>query len=250
MAGYIGKVNVNSVDYLIGSTAYGVCDTAAATAAKTVSIPGFTLMTGATIHIKFTYSNGVANPTLNVNSTGAKAMMEYGSTPIGANNSWVSGATIAFTYDGTNWIRNYMPETDVPEGFFVVYNQTIAFSADNTYAAYPYKGTYNNGGITANMYAEVIFSLTDAISGNYAPICETVSENLYIYSKVNTSITVPTIVVFYENSRFDAVLTKNFVYINSSAPSDTTLLWIDSAHNDIAKVYDGSTWVTVSGAFA
>lgn len=248
---YIGKIKLSSGgdEYLIGSTAYGVCDTAAATAAKTVSMPGFALMTGATIHVKFTYANTAANPTLNVNSTGAKTIVVYGTT-VASTDGWLAGAVVSFTYDGTYWVRNYTQQNELSDGYFIVYNQTIAFSSDNTYADYPYVGTYSNADINANMYAEVIFSLNDAASGNYAPICETGSEVLRIYSKVNTSITVPTIIVFYENAKFDAVLTKNFIYINSSAPSDTTLLWIDTGHNGIAKVYNGSAWVTVTGAFA
>lgn len=53
---------------------YVTCGTAAATAAKTVTMSGFKLETGSWIAIKFTVTNtaAVANLTLNVNSTGAK----------------------------------------------------------------------------------------------------------------------------------------------------------------------------------
>ena len=57
----------------INSSFYGVCETAAATAAKEVSCPGFVKSKGATIFIKFKNTNTAAlnNLTLNVNSTGA-----------------------------------------------------------------------------------------------------------------------------------------------------------------------------------
>lgn len=75
---------------------YGTCSTAAATAAKDVVCSGFSLATGATIIVKFSNGNTTATSrTLNVNSTGAK--------PIGNYRHWTSGATLAFTYDGTNW---------------------------------------------------------------------------------------------------------------------------------------------------
>ena len=45
------------------------------------------------------------------------------------------------------------------------------------------------------MVAEVIYSVTDAESGNYASVCETYDGGVYIYSKVNTAITIPTILV-------------------------------------------------------
>ena len=87
-----------------GDLRYGTCATAAATAAKVVTLSGFTLVTGATIHVKFTNSNTVANPTLNVNSTGAKSIMRYGTTAASTSpdTSWLAGAVVSFTYDGTN----------------------------------------------------------------------------------------------------------------------------------------------------
>jgi len=37
---------------------------------------GFKLITGVTVHIKFTYSNAAENPpTLNINNTGAKSIV-------------------------------------------------------------------------------------------------------------------------------------------------------------------------------
>ena len=83
---------------------YGTCATAAATAAKVVTLSGFSLFTGATIQVKFTYANTVANPTLNVNSTGAKTIHAYGaSIPASSPYDWVAGAIVTFVYDGTYW---------------------------------------------------------------------------------------------------------------------------------------------------
>ena len=61
---------------------YALCSTPAATTAKVATIqpvdssnaPIFQLMTGARVFVKFTYANSAANSTLNVNSTGAKAI--------------------------------------------------------------------------------------------------------------------------------------------------------------------------------
>ena len=75
--GYIGQINPgDGTNYAIGSTAYGVCDTAASTAAKTVDMTGFTLTTGATIHVYFENGNTAASPTLNVNDTSAKVLQK------------------------------------------------------------------------------------------------------------------------------------------------------------------------------
>jgi hypothetical protein len=53
---------------------YAVCPTEANVNTKEVMIEGFVLRIGASIHVKFTYGNTVANstPTLNVSGTGAK----------------------------------------------------------------------------------------------------------------------------------------------------------------------------------
>lgn len=80
---------------------YGSCSTAAGTAEKAVTLAGFTLATGARITVRFTVTNTAANPTLNVNSTGAK--------PIQYRNAAISAGYLAanrvyeFVYDGAAW---------------------------------------------------------------------------------------------------------------------------------------------------
>ena len=80
---------------------YAVCSTAAGTAAKTVSIPGITLKTGVEITVRFSATNTAANPTLNLNSTGAKAI-RYRNTAISAGYL-AANRTYRFVYDGTYW---------------------------------------------------------------------------------------------------------------------------------------------------
>jgi len=70
---------------------------------------GFTLIEGTTVHIKFTHNNTVANPTLNINGTGAKPIVQYGTTAAGTaseTTGWYAGAILALTYDGTSWVRD------------------------------------------------------------------------------------------------------------------------------------------------
>ena len=82
---------------------YAVCTTAAGTAAKVANITGFALDTGAMVSIKFTYGNTASSPTLDINSLGAKAIMQYGTTNAGSA-AWVAGEVVDFRYDGTNWL--------------------------------------------------------------------------------------------------------------------------------------------------
>ena len=114
---YIGNVAVGSANHLVGSTLYGTCSTAAGTQAKVVTCANFDkLLTGVTIHVKFDNSNTIADPTLNVNSTGAKAIKRYGTTAPSttASTSWNAGQVVSFTYDGTYWMMNdFNLDTDV-----------------------------------------------------------------------------------------------------------------------------------------
>lgn len=83
---------------------YGVCQTPAATAAKVVALDysgTLSLFAGLTVRVKFSNSNTAANPTLNVNSTGAVPIMSYGTNRA---TTWLVGQVIDFVYDGTNWL--------------------------------------------------------------------------------------------------------------------------------------------------
>lgn len=77
---------------------YGTCDTAAATAAKVVTLSSYSLTTGGVVSVKFTYAVP-ANATLNINSKGAKAIRYKGAAItegiIGA------GEVATFVYDGS-----------------------------------------------------------------------------------------------------------------------------------------------------
>lgn len=87
-----------------GSTArshYGICSTSGGTTAKTVSITGFTLTTGARVMVRFTYANTASSPTLNVTSTGAKAIY-YKNAAIPA--AYIKAySLLELVYDGTYW---------------------------------------------------------------------------------------------------------------------------------------------------
>ena len=97
----------------------GVCATAAATGAKTVSIPGFALYTGVTVKVIFTNGNSNNAPTLNVNSTGAKNIKvvragakitppvhtgKWRGASSATTEGWQPLTTLELMYDGTDWV--------------------------------------------------------------------------------------------------------------------------------------------------
>lgn len=113
--GTITDVKVNNTSVVSGSVAdidldtsklsyYGTCSTSATAQAKAVVCPDFVLETGVSIRVRFTSAqtyNG--QPTLNVNSTGAKNITFRGATA-GIRYMWQAGSIIEFTYDGTSWV--------------------------------------------------------------------------------------------------------------------------------------------------
>lgn len=60
---------------------------------------------------------------------------------------------------------------------------------------YTYYASIPCNGISANTIAEVTFSEANAKSGNYASTCRTYANEIRVYSKVNTAITIPSIIV-------------------------------------------------------
>ena len=106
------RKNFNQVTINVGTSS-----TASSTAIKVVTLSNFELKTGAIIDVKFSngsyYDTGTTTGlelSLNVNSTGAKKIINYISS--GASNNyhsknqykkWNAGDTVRFRYDGTYW---------------------------------------------------------------------------------------------------------------------------------------------------
>ena len=106
--------NLNDIQQeIINTCSYVICDTAAGTQKKTVALDNFTLVTGSTVKVLFTYTNTASNPSLNVNNTGDKGLYKIDGSRIGTDEatSWKAGYIIDFIYDGSKWIMlGYIPE--------------------------------------------------------------------------------------------------------------------------------------------
>lgn len=87
--------------------AYAECDTAAGTAAKTVTITGYnyTRMKGGAIKIKFSNANTVDDATLSINSETAQPLY-YNGARASSTNSWDAGETVMVYYDGEKYMAN------------------------------------------------------------------------------------------------------------------------------------------------
>lgn len=84
---------------------YYVCDTAAATAEKEITATGYVLSVGGSMKVKMTNANTADNATLNINSTGVKALY-YAGERASSINTWEAGETVEVYYDGTSYYAN------------------------------------------------------------------------------------------------------------------------------------------------
>ena len=82
-------------------THYGECSTDAGIQVKSVDIPNFVLVTGATVTVRFLKENTSGNPQLNVSNTGAKPIY-FKDKPI-EQLGLVPYSTHTFVYDGINY---------------------------------------------------------------------------------------------------------------------------------------------------
>ena len=109
-ADYLARVAINELDAekqaaITDGAAIGlglaVCSTAPATAAKTATLANYIKLKNMPVSVRFTTSVNVANATLNINSTGAHALMIGGAAlQPGVINA---GMTATVVFDGTNW---------------------------------------------------------------------------------------------------------------------------------------------------
>lgn len=108
--------------------------------------------------------------------------------------------TVAENINSVNAVAAVADKIEDMNVWFKITNTTVltsAFAADATYQDYPYAAQIAIADATADYVATVIFAVEDAISGNFAPICETGSGYVKIWAKEipAASIVIPTIIL-------------------------------------------------------
>lgn len=74
-------------------------------------------------------------------------------------------------------------------------NVKATWTADTTVEGFTYKGKISQATITAYDAATVIFDSAQAMSGNYASVCNTITDGIEIWSKSNADITIPCVII-------------------------------------------------------
>ena len=105
--------------------------------------------------------------------------------------------------DGTGLVidTTYAKKSEMP---FQLIDTTVEFVANtdaSTSTDYPYRAAVTINGITANTYAEVIYSDAQNDSGDYANFCVTDTDTLYLYARSDVGEQqIPTISIGMERS--------------------------------------------------
>ena len=76
------------------------------------------------------------------------------------------------------------------------------FTSNTTYEDYPFRATVALEGVQSTMIPEVIFSMVDAIGGNFAPVAESYNGGVYLYAadKPESTTVIPTIICWKGNA--------------------------------------------------
>ena len=111
---YVDTTDTASGLRQLNGTFFGECSTGASVGTKAVSIPGFDLVKGVAIFVKFENTNTatVADLKLRVSEGDAIPIKRYGSTNIPTAGDIKAGMLCQFVYDGENWLWVNSVDTD------------------------------------------------------------------------------------------------------------------------------------------
>ena len=230
----IDGINFNGESSIVH---YGVCETAASTAAKTVSINGFNLIVGAAIDVKFKNTNSASSPTLNVNSLGAKPIVRYGTTSVGTssttNGGWPAGAVLHLIYDGTSWVQTHWNNT----------TYTTATTSSSGLMSASDKTKLNN---IAN-YANCVSFTKSLTAGTLIGTLTIDDSSISLYAPTNTDTHYQTklIVSDYASGNTNKEASNGSVYLNLFDNSYTreSHLIAGTGGTTVTSESDGSIWI-------
>ena len=149
---------------------YGVCETAGATAAKTVSMTNTVLTPGGVIAVNFVNAFTASSPTLSVNGSAAKPIKLYGNAmPMGKVHA---NTILVMAYDGTqfNVIAIQSQTAAAPTGFVdLALPSGLLWCEHNVGASTPYEdGLYFSWGNVTGHTGDDGYDFGTSNDGPYA----------------------------------------------------------------------------------
>lgn len=229
-----------------GGMYYAVCNTAAATAQKEITVAEITtLSAGLSVNVKFAHANSATAPTLKVNTLDAKPIYQYGTTAAGATaatTGWQDGAVVQLTYDGTGWVRDQGYNTNTTYNISHVQCATSASTAAKTASCSYYALRTGNTFIIVFRYSNTkAAALTLAINS-------TTAKPIYINgaasSSTNYTLPAGTYLCYYDGTAYQ-IRTDGASPVPNSIPDGGTTGQILKKNS--STDYDVS-WANESGS--
>ena len=235
-------IYLDDVGYNTTPSSIAYCDTAAATAAKTATMPGFELVTGQRIFLQTTVKNSAkSNVTLSVNDTEPKPIKIGTATPTKSNfpaSWWIAN------YDGTNWVltRIYFSDntdtkvtqssttTDGYRKILLSYNSSTTIgdaitSATNVaYEAVDVEVQPSTGKILSNGFVK-----NGGTSSQFLKADGSVDENTYSKSSLTQTKNYTSNSAFYTNGSFTYFNSSDYITSISSVNNSYTLVEFNDA---------------------
>lgn len=243
------------------------CSTGASTTAKTATMPGFALSSGQRIILYLSATNTKASATLNVNSTGAKTIKINGSNTTTSN--FTAGYWIC-NYDGSYWNAEKMDNSKMANsagyttntgtvtsvglsnaanggltisgspitgsGSITIGHSNVLESAQSTQAVYPI--TIDKNGHIASYGSAVTIPTS---SGSHSGVA-------YCSTAANTGAKVANLPGFSISTESPFKTHAIILYVlNSNTYSGTCTLNVNGIGAMGMRMWDGSSWSTVSG---
>ena len=247
---------------------YGVCDTAGATAAKTVSITNTLLTPGGIIAVLFQNAFTASSPTLSVNGSAAKAIKLYGNAmPMGKVHN---NTILVMNYDGTqfNVIGILSQTAAAPSGFVdLALPSGLLWCEHNIGATTPYEhGLYFSWGNVTGHAEGSGYDFSDAVYAETAGAALTgniPTNNTYDMARHNmgSPCRLPTVGEFQElNSnctsewtdedgvagrRFTSNINGNSIFFPASGYYSGTTLYNRGSYG----FYWSSSYISETGAY-
>lgn len=247
---------------------YGVCDTAGATAAKTVSITNFVLTLSSPFAVLFQNAFTASSPTLSINGGTAKPIKLYGNAmPMGKVHA---NTILVMVYDGTNLnVIDILSQTAAaPSGFVdLALPSGVLWAEKNIGASTPYEhGLYFSwGNVTGHAegsgydFSDAVYAQTDgaALTGNIP------TNNTYDMARHNmgSPCRLPTVGEFQElhnncdsewtdedgvpGRRWTSRINGNSVFFPASGLYDGTTLYSRGSYG----LYWSSSYISETGAY-
>lgn len=202
MANVIDSLNYGNNVYPF-TLPYGSCSTAAATAAKAVTVSNFSLETGARIAVKFTVTNTASSPTLNVNSTGAKAIYYKGAAITAGYLA--ANKTYEFIYNGTQW--DLIGDVDTNTTY--TFNGAVSTIKDSNLTTSRALVSNSSGKVAVSDVTSTELGYLDGVTSNIQTQLNTKVDADYVASRGENMVTNGT-ALLGDNTNF-----SNFTYDGS-----------------------------------